>query len=200
MVEHSLTNDQLKRHSWADLVEGYLQACLDDIRAARSSSFTNVQSRFLKERAAAAVYSAYVETAQTIYDRLMPAPERSRWKLLDKTENLILVEIPGELAHPSCDYIPFITTRLRLERGDDEWRIAAILEPCFGCNWSSRVIVGQCYLCNGSGEPSNPDDRKCKRCNGTGRCDDCIDEYMLGWRLAGCLRSRTKLRVQYDEP
>ncbi len=149
---------------------------------------TNHESRFLEENATEAVSRAYVETAQTICDGHLSAAPRSSWHVLDETENHILVETPGGLAHSDSDQIPFHTTRLHLDRCDGAWKIRAILEPCSGCNWISELVAGQCFHCNGTGEPLRPEDEHCKRCNGTGRCVDCIEEEVTGWRTATCLK------------
>lgn len=169
--------------SWQRVVELYLNACFADARASQKTLLTNCQSAIFREFATDSVLADYLKNAKGRVESLIPPADSSGWTTLDETENRVLVEITVGPDNGISMQIPFVATRLLLERQRGAWRINDVYEPCHGCNMIRDRIVGQCIFCEGAGifvGSAKP----CKKCDGTGQCRDCVNEKTKGWRRA----------------
>ena len=186
--------------TWDGVVARYLRVRYEDARASLDAKLSNMQSRFLDEFAATSVQHDYVDTATEIRDLLTHPCDRSEWRLVDEAEDHTVVEIPVGRDNGPSNTVPFVATRISLVRNERRWQIDGIYEPCPGCNLIRHCNAGQCMFCEGTGNLVR--NEACRKCNGVGRCMDCLGEDVPGWRPAACLHSthKARKREQHDEP
>jgi hypothetical protein len=179
--------------SWATIVERYLQACYQEDKLQREARLTSSLAKVFREFGSEFVAEKYSARAKDDCQSLLAPPHPREWELINNSEFSVTVEIHVE-ANGSfiSQQVPFFPTRLLLaKRSEGDWQIDDLLNPCIHCNLNyphSKTIAGQCSLCDGKGHRPFNEDPACTYCSGTGKCPNCKDDSMPGWRREAFLR------------
>ena len=158
----------------------------------------------MAEYATANAHAYYTRAARKRLESLLPPPADRDWKIVSDQDDRLVVDVPVDRSNCKGIPIPIMSTRLLLVQQLGSWRLGDVFEQCT-CSLILDDNAGICMFCRGKGEKLGVTQRwfwvkwlfkgavlvtvKCEFCNGTGKCQECVNEDFPGWTRAHCLNN-----------
>lgn len=166
--------------TWRELIDQYLSACAADDRARLTADLRGERRLFIESHGTRRFKQYENGRLESHAERLEePSLSSDSYEIVQEKADLIIAEVqPAKNGHP------YMLTRFRLVRNQEQWELDDYLWKCQcsngECDWCDGS--GVCAICHGEGECKFcRGEHMCQLCKGTRTCRRCKDSYMPGW-------------------